>query len=67
MGTVTKYKESVEEMKAAYQTINVMSPLVRYELGFHAEYTANEDILKALAKAAKLKAPNLESYKRNCS
>lgn len=58
VGTVTKYKESVEEMKAAYQTINAMSPLVRYELGFHAEYTANEDILKALAKASEeLKAP----------
>lgn len=58
VGTVTKYKESVEEMKAAYKSINVMSPLVRYELGFHAEYTANEEILKALAKASEeLKAP----------
>lgn len=58
VGTVTKYKESVAEMKAAYKTINQMSPLVRYELGFHAEYTANVEILKELAKAAEeLKAP----------
>ena len=58
VGTVTKYKESVEEMKAAYKTINAMHPLVRYELGFHAEYTANEEILKELAKASQqLKAP----------
>lgn len=58
VGTVTKYKESVAEMKAAYKTINQMSQLVRYELGFHAEYTANEEILRELAKAsAELKAP----------
>lgn len=58
VGTVTKYKESVAEMKAAYKTINKMNPLVRYELGFHAEYTANEEILKELAKASdELKAP----------
>lgn len=58
VGTVTKYKESVAEMKAAYKTINRMNPLVRYELGFHAEYTANEEILKELAKASQeLKAP----------
>ncbi|MDY0214314.1 MAG: amidohydrolase [Bacilli bacterium] len=57
-GTVTKYKESVEEMKAAYHTINKMSPLVSYHLGFHAEYTATPEILKELAKAAhELKVP----------
>lgn len=58
LGTVTKYKESVEEMTVYYDTINKMHPLVRYELGFHAEYTATEEILVELAKAAqKLKAP----------
>ncbi len=58
VGTVTKYKESVAEMKAAYKTINQMSPLVRYELGFHAEYTANIEILKELARASEeLHAP----------
>lgn len=58
VGTVTKFKESVEEMKAAYKTINQMHRLVRYELGFHAEYTANEEILKELAKASEeLNAP----------
>lgn len=58
VGTVTKYKESVAEMKAAYKTINQMSPLVRYELGFHAEYTANIEILKELAGASEeLHAP----------
>lgn len=52
VGTVTKYKESVAEMKAAYHTINKMDPLVRYHLGFHAEYTSTPEILRELAKAA---------------
>lgn len=58
VGTVTKYKESVAEMKAAYKAINRMSPLVSYHLGFHAEYTSTREILQELAKAAhELKVP----------
>lgn len=58
VGTVTKYKESVAEMKACYHTINKMSPLVSYHLGFHAEYTSTPEILKELANAAhELKVP----------
>ncbi|MEA5061137.1 MAG: amidohydrolase [Erysipelotrichaceae bacterium] len=58
LGTVTKYRESVQEMKKAYKKINGKNPLVTYQLGFHAEYTATEEILKELAKAAhELKCP----------
>lgn len=58
VGTVTKFKESVKEMKAAYETINKMHPLVSYHLGFHAEYTSSPTILHELAKAAhELKVP----------
>lgn len=59
LGTVTKYRESVDEMKQAYFTINSSKDsLVTYQLGFHAEYTANEEILKELSKAAhELKCP----------
>ena len=59
LGTVTKYRESVEEMKQAYNTINAnKNSLVTYQLGFHAEYTATEDILKELSKAShELKCP----------
>ncbi|HZJ89656.1 MAG TPA: amidohydrolase [Bacilli bacterium] len=58
VGTVTKYKESVKEMKAAFETINKMHPLVSYHLGFHAEYTSSPAILAELAKAAhELKVP----------
>lgn len=58
LGTVTKYRESVDEMKKAYKEINGLNPLVTYKLGFHAEYTATEEILVELAKAAhELKCP----------
>lgn len=52
LGTVTKYRESVREMEEAYHSINGSNPLVSYCLGFHAEYTASEEILQELAKAA---------------
>jgi 5-methylthioadenosine/S-adenosylhomocysteine deaminase len=58
LGTVTKFRESVEEMKASYHRINGHSPLVTYRLGYHAEYTATEEILKALSEAShELKCP----------
>lgn len=59
LGTVTKYRESVEEMVEAYKKLNNHpSGLVSYELGFHAIYTASKEILSELKKAAdKLKAP----------
>lgn len=59
LGTVTKYRESVQEMKDAYAKINAnKNSLVTYQLGFHAEYTATEEILIELAKASQeLKCP----------
>jgi len=58
LGTVTKYRESVEEMKESYRRINGRSPLISYRLGYHAEYTCTEDILKALSEAShELKCP----------
>lgn len=59
LGTVTKYRESVQEMKDAYAKINSeKNSLVTYQLGFHAEYTATEEILMELAKAShELKCP----------
>ena len=41
-----------------YDRYNRFHPLVSYQLGFHAEYTASVDMLKYLSKAAhELKAP----------
>jgi len=58
LGTVSNYKESVAILKDHYRIINQMHPLVSYRLGFHAEYTTDEEILVELAKAAhELKTP----------
>ncbi|MFA5235778.1 MAG: amidohydrolase [Bacilli bacterium] len=58
LGTVNDFKESVALMKDHYRLINAMDPLVSYRMGFHAEYTTSEEILKELAKAAhELKTP----------
>ncbi len=53
LGTVSSFRESVHEMVEAYKTINSNpNKLVRYELGFHAEYTCSDEILKELAREA---------------
>ena len=47
----TEYYES-------YEKLNSMGPFVSYKLGFHAEYTANLDMLKYLSEVSHaLKAP----------
>ena len=46
------------EYYRSYEKYNAMGPFVKYQLGFHAEYTASLDMLKYLSKAAhELKAP----------
>jgi 5-methylthioadenosine/S-adenosylhomocysteine deaminase len=58
LGTVTKYRESVQAMEESFQRINGANPLVTYRLGFHAEYTCTEEILTALSEAShRLKTP----------
>ncbi len=46
------------ECYKSYEKYNNMGPFVKYQLGFHAEYTASVDMLKYLSEAAHaLKAP----------
>jgi len=46
------------EYYRSYEKYNAMGPFVKYQLGFHAEYTASVDMLRYLSKAAHdLKAP----------
>ena len=46
------------EYYRSYEKYNNMGPFVKYQLGFHAEYTASVDMLRYLSKAAHdLKAP----------
>ncbi|MCD8115727.1 MAG: amidohydrolase [Oscillospiraceae bacterium] len=47
-----------ERIYANYEKYNHMSPLISYQLGFHAEYTGSLDMFKYVAQAAHdLKAP----------
>ena len=46
------------EVYKSYEKYNHMGPFVKYQLGFHAEYTASLDMLKYLSRAAHdLRAP----------
>ena len=46
------------EYYKSYEKYNAMGPFVKYQLGFHAEYTASVDLLRYLSKVShELKAP----------
>lgn len=45
-------KESVAKLAALYETYSGKHPRFAVQLGFHAEYTANPDLLKELSKLA---------------
>lgn len=49
LGCVNDFTESIQIMRDNYQKLNHISPLVTYRLGFHAEYTTKESILKELS------------------
>lgn len=58
LATPTSFKESVKETLENFHQLNHKHELVSFRLGFHAEYTASEEMLKELAKVAnELKEP----------
>lgn len=57
-GTINDFKDSIPALEDFYQKYNHYHPLVRYQLGFHAEYTTSEGLLKDIAALAdQLHAP----------
>lgn len=57
-GTLNDFKDSIPALENFYKTYNQYHPLVSYQLGFHAEYTTSEGLLRDLAGLAKeYKAP----------
>lgn len=57
-GAVNNFKESVPLLEEYYKKYNSYHDLISYRLGFHAEYTTDEKIMKGIAKLAeKYKAP----------
>ena len=58
VGAVNNFSQSVELVEQMYQTLNHGNPLSSYILGFHAEYTCSEELLKEIAGLSKkYKAP----------
>lgn len=52
------FTSSVREMAEEYDKWNRTSPLISYQLGFHAEYTCSKELLKQVASLAhRLQAP----------
>ncbi len=51
-------QETLDACEKNYHALNNLSPLVRYDLGVHAEYTASRELLKGAAElSAKLNTP----------
>lgn len=58
VGAVNDFSQSVELVDEMYQKLNQPDSLNSYRLGFHAEYTCSEELLKEVsALAHKYKAP----------
>lgn len=61
VGAINDFGESIEEVEEYYLNLNnneKYNGLISYKLGFHAEYTTGEKLLKEIAKLSKkYKAP----------
>lgn len=57
-GAINDYGGTKESLRAEYESNNGRHPLVSHRLGFHAEYTTGEKLLKEIAELAEeYKAP----------
>ncbi len=57
-GSMNDFGGTVEETEEEYYRLNEFSPLISYQIGFHAEYTTKGETLKKLARMAnRLKKP----------
>ncbi|MBQ8946789.1 MAG: amidohydrolase [Lachnospiraceae bacterium] len=57
-GNVNNFSSSVEYMDEMYDKLNDFDPLISYEIGFHAEYTCSDELMRSISELAhKRKAP----------
>lgn len=57
-GSVSGDKSNVQRLEGYYNKFNGINPLISYRLGFHAEYTADFELMEAVGDLAqKYKAP----------
>ena len=52
-GGLNNFSQSIQELDMWYEKYNHFHELIRFELGFHAEYTTSENLLKELAELAR--------------
>lgn len=70
-GSVSGDASNAERLESYYNKFNGIDPLISYRLGFHAEYTADYELIEAIGELAKkYKAPvsvhNSETEKEVC-
>ena len=57
-GNVNNFTSSVEYTGDMYEKLNAFDPLISYEIGFHAEYTCSDELLRNMSDLShKYKAP----------
>lgn len=52
VGGLNNFSQSIQELEQWYEKYNHFHELIRFELGFHAEYTISENLLKELSELA---------------
>ena len=58
LSSLNNFVSSLKDMEEEYVKFNNYNPLISYGLGFHAEYTTSEELLKGVAALSqKYKAP----------
>lgn len=67
VSSLNNFTSSLEEMEQEYTRYNHYHDLIRYHLGFHAEYTTSEELLKGVAALAhKYQAPVFAHNSETC-
>lgn len=55
---LNNFNSSLEELRENYLKFNAFHPLIRYQLGFHAEYTTSRELMEGIAALSReLQAP----------
>ncbi len=48
-GNVNNFSSSVEYTGEMYEKLNAFDPLISFEIGFHAEYTCSDELLRSMS------------------
>ncbi|MCR5595978.1 MAG: amidohydrolase [Lachnospiraceae bacterium] len=51
-GNLNNFSSSVDYTEEMYEKLNAYDPLISYEIGFHAEYTCSDELMRSLSDMA---------------